>query len=186
MDGEDYRTASAAESENGSDNSYVKVSSEDMDPPDSQPTNDSPQLISGTGIAPDEEDTFGSRETNREAVQVGMVVFCLICIIDSSKHHTLKPPTSIKDDPFYMESYPPEAEEKIPPSSHVEVKPGVQDVGPVQSGPPEIPSTSPGKVFQVIRCVLFTRLIRIIVSPDLTAPKATGYLSFLNALHPAG
>ena len=48
----------------------------------------------------------------------------------------LKPSSSSKDDPFYMESYQPEAEEKIPPSSHVEVKPGVQDVGPVQSGPP--------------------------------------------------
>ncbi len=46
----------------------------------------------------------------------------------------VQPPFS-KDDPFYLESYQPEAEEKIPPSSHVEGSAGVQDVGPIQSGP---------------------------------------------------
>ncbi len=70
MDGEDYRTGSA-DSENGSDNSYVKVGTEDMDPPDSQPTHhDSPQLISGTGIAPEEE--YADGDSGQETVQVGI------------------------------------------------------------------------------------------------------------------
>ena len=69
MDGEDYRTGSA-DSENGSDNSYVKVSSEDMDPPETEPAHDSPQLISGTGIAPEEDYTFGDGETGQDTVQV--------------------------------------------------------------------------------------------------------------------
>ena len=76
MDGEDYRTGSA-DSENGSDNSYVKVSGEDMDPPDSQPPHDSPQLISGTGIGDEEDYTFtdgDSTMTGQDTVQASLVV----------------------------------------------------------------------------------------------------------------
>ena len=76
MDGEDYRTGSA-DSENGSDNSYVKVSSEDMDPPDSQPTHDSPQLVSGTGIGDEEDYAVGdSTVTGHEEMQVSEIPLC--------------------------------------------------------------------------------------------------------------
>lgn len=70
MDGED-RTGSA-DSENGSDNSYVQVSREDaqrMDPSDFQPPNDSPQLISGTGM-PAEEDYALENDNSTEPVEV--------------------------------------------------------------------------------------------------------------------
>lgn len=72
MDGEDYRTGSA-DSENGSDNSYVQVSKEDaqhMDPLD-QPQNDSPQLVSGTGmLSEDYAEEGDSTITGQEALQV--------------------------------------------------------------------------------------------------------------------
>lgn len=79
MDGEDYRTGSA-DSENGSDNSYVQVSKEDaqedaqhMDPLDSQPPNDdSPQLVSGTGMSAEDYtlEEGDSTTTGQEPVQV--------------------------------------------------------------------------------------------------------------------
>lgn len=56
MESEDYKTGSA-DSENGSDNSYVQVSQEDaqhMESESPQPT-DSPQLISGSGMPPEED-----------------------------------------------------------------------------------------------------------------------------------
>jgi len=79
MEGEDYRTGSA-DSENSSDNSYVQVSREDaqnMDPPDSEPGDDSPQLISGTGVSP--EDDFAHQEgdsTKREQEPVQVSAGC--------------------------------------------------------------------------------------------------------------
>lgn len=74
MDGEDYRTGSA-DSENGSDNSYVQVSKEDaqhMDPLDSQPSNDSPQLVSGTGVSTEDYalEEGDSTTAGQEAEQV--------------------------------------------------------------------------------------------------------------------
>lgn len=79
MDGEDYRTGSA-DSENSSDNSYVQVSKEDaqnMDPPDSQPQNDSPKLVSGIGMSAEDYtlEEGDSTTTKQEATQV-------------SSHHT--------------------------------------------------------------------------------------------------
>ena len=73
MDGEDYRTGSA-DSENGSDNSYVKVSTEDaqnMDP--LEPPSDSPQLVSGTGMSAVDDYSMeegDSTTTGRGAEQV--------------------------------------------------------------------------------------------------------------------
>ena len=66
----------SAESENGSDNSYVQVSREDaqnlMDSP--VPQTDSPQLISGSGMSPEEEleekDTTVYEDTRQEPVEV--------------------------------------------------------------------------------------------------------------------
>ena len=72
MDSEDYRTGSA-DSENGSDNSYVQVSKEDAqhEPLDSGPSNDSPELVSGTA----EDYTLEEGEsatTKPEAMQVSL------------------------------------------------------------------------------------------------------------------
>lgn len=76
MDSDDCK---ATESENGSDNSYVQVSSEDAqlhtDPadPGSQqlPLHDSPQLLSGSGIPEEGDLRFGEGiTTHQESVQV--------------------------------------------------------------------------------------------------------------------
>lgn len=143
MDGEEYKNGKA-DSENGSDNSYVQVSPEDAQrmsagESPSPPMRDSPQLISGSGVPPEEE--FEEEERD-------------ITITDNPQ------PKSFQDDPFYMESTDPQAEEEAKaPSS---TKAGVEDLldAPVQSGP--VSSTS-----------------------RMVAPKPSGYLCFLRHLHPA-
>lgn len=67
MDGEEYKNGKA-DSENGSDNSYVQVSPEDAQrmssgESPSPPMRDSPQLISGSGVPPEEEFEEGERDT---------------------------------------------------------------------------------------------------------------------------
>lgn len=74
MDGEDYRTGSA-DSENGSDNSYVQVSKEDaqhVEPLDTGHLNDSPELVSGTGMSTEDYtlEEGDSATTRQEAAQV--------------------------------------------------------------------------------------------------------------------
>ena len=79
MESEEYKTGSA-DSENGSDNSYVQVSREDaqqmMDSP--VPPTDSPQLISGSGMSPVEElqdkDTTVYEDAEQEPVCLESVV----------------------------------------------------------------------------------------------------------------
>ena len=70
MDGEDYRTGSA-DSENGSDNSYVQVSSEDVPASESQPLVDIDELPvtvdnSGVPAVDDDEDIYGDDAENEE------------------------------------------------------------------------------------------------------------------------
>lgn len=63
--------AGSAESENGSDNSYVQVSREDAQDSPVPPQTDSPQLVSGSGMSPDEElDTTVYEDTQQEPVEV--------------------------------------------------------------------------------------------------------------------
>lgn len=76
MDSEEYKTGSA-DSENGSDNSYVQVSQEDAQhmmadsPP---PTTDSPQLLSGSGIPEEDfEDKDATIYEDAEPVQVWLL-----------------------------------------------------------------------------------------------------------------
>ncbi len=85
MDTEDSKTGSA-DSENGSDTSYVQVSQEDaqrimsdmLDPSGSPqpPLHDSPQLLSGSGMPPQEDLEEGDATlTERGQVQVSMVSY---------------------------------------------------------------------------------------------------------------
>ena len=75
MDSDDNK---ATESENGSDNSYVQVSSEDaqlhMEPGSQLPLHDSPQLLSGSGMTEEGDFPFGEGDntitTPPETVQV--------------------------------------------------------------------------------------------------------------------
>lgn len=80
MDSDDNK---ATESENGSDNSFVQVSSEDAqlhtdtdtaDPASQPPLHDSPQLLSGSGLTEEGDLQFGEGDTTitttQESVQV--------------------------------------------------------------------------------------------------------------------
>lgn len=74
MDSEENKTGSA-DSENGSDNSYVQVSQEDaqhMMADSPLPPTDSPQLLSGSGMPPEEEleDKDATVYEDAEPVQV--------------------------------------------------------------------------------------------------------------------
>lgn len=72
MDGEDYRTGSA-DSENGSDNSYVQVSSEDVPASESQPLDidELPVTVDNSGIpdVDDEEDIYGDDAEDEETTE---------------------------------------------------------------------------------------------------------------------